>query len=70
MTKRVPFSQIKPGGFFRIKGKTLYQRGRGNSSIGQIVTGPKTGIGKFFNGDGFESNTPVTPVNAKIVEEQ
>ena len=70
-TNKVPFSKIKPGAFFRIKGKTLYQRGKGDyGNIGQVVTGPKIGDTEEVSIAAFSLNTPVTPVNATIVEEK
>jgi len=61
-SNKVPFSEIKPGEFFRIKGKTLYQRCRGIWA--QVVTGEDIGA--------IRSDIPatVTPVNASIVEEK
>ena len=68
--EKVPFSKIKKGEFFRVKGKALYQRGRGScDDIRQYVTGPKTGQCRDSD-KGLTSSTLVTPVNAKIVEEQ
>ncbi|MEN6534514.1 MAG: hypothetical protein ABFD89_12675 [Bryobacteraceae bacterium] len=66
--EKIPFSKIKPGTFFRMKGKTLYQRGRGSVGLSQIVSGPRTGQAQFFDdGEIYPLNTPVTPVNARIV---
>lgn len=67
--KKVPFSKIKPGGFFRMKGRTLYQRSRKIPHFAQVVSGPKTGSVKTFSGfkPGSSAGTPVTPVNARIV---
>jgi len=64
--KTVPFSKIKKGEFFRLKGeKTLYQRGCGRfADMAQCVTGRN--CGKAIN----KSITPVVPVNAKIVEKE
>ncbi len=69
-TNKVAFDKIKPGAFFRMTGKTLYQRGRCTcDDVGQYVTGPKTG--QCRDGcDGLTLSTLVTPVNAKIVEEK
>ncbi len=69
-TKKVRFSKIKPGSFFRIKGRTLYQRCKGvNDDAAQVVTGPK--IGESYSvGWGLTTSTLVTPVNAFIVEEK
>ena len=65
---KIPFREIKKGSFFRIKGKALYQRGKPDSDMGQIVTGNR--IGDFRNDTcGLSYDTMVTPVNARIVED-
>lgn len=71
MNEKVPFSKIKPGGFFRMKGrKALYQRGKAYSvtDLGQIVAGPKIGTCLDSSG-GLTRDTLVTPINARIVED-
>ena len=68
----VPFSKIKVGGFFRMKGeKWLLQRGKTDvGAFGQAVTGRDVGKPVWFGYyDDHDPNTQVIPVNAKIVEE-
>ncbi len=63
MTKKISFDQIKPGGFFRIKGRALYQK-VSHRNAGQQVSGRE--IGYYLPRPG----PLVTPVNASIVEEK
>ena len=60
--KEVSFSRIKKGGFFRMRGKVLYQKI--DNEYGQQVTGRDIGTMPYLNLDVF-----VIPVNAKIVME-
>jgi hypothetical protein len=62
---KVPFSKIKPGSFFRVKGKALCQRRRDDHSSYQYVTGARTGSVEWPSPIAL-----VTPVNASIVEEK
>jgi hypothetical protein len=71
--KKVPFKKIKKGEYFRLKGKTLYQRVKFTGFAAQIVSGSNIGIVQWFDSTGCnKSRTPdtlVTPVNARIVED-
>lgn len=65
--QKVSFSKIKRGKFFRFPGrKTLWQKGNSACIDAQVVSGRNVGKGRFS----IEPNTPVIPVNAKIVEEK
>lgn len=63
--KKVPFSEITPGSFFRV-GRTLYQRREDCKDSSQIVGGP----GVIGRTDTHNTSDLVTPVNATIVEEK
>ncbi|MBE3045961.1 hypothetical protein IMZ48_26165 [Candidatus Bathyarchaeota archaeon] len=62
--KKVPFNKIKPGAFFRTKGKTLWQRREDIPDSAQVVSGSGVGNVKYF------ATGLVTPVNVTIVEEK
>ncbi|MBE3045960.1 hypothetical protein IMZ48_26160 [Candidatus Bathyarchaeota archaeon] len=63
--KKVPFNKIKPGAFFRIEGKALWQRRRDAFDSAQVVTGQEIGRARYPGTDAL-----VTSVNATIVEEK